>query len=374
MAIIQFNGPGILIPPPPPVDLNASSTTLALADGLTMNDTSDRIAFIGRVNIPGSSGSKAVRKVHFRTGSSLVKAGASAVRISLQDVDLANGPPIQPDGTVDQSYTIANTNTEAGWSANSWFTTGNFSADRTVNHGDLLAVVFEFTTRNGSDTVTLSGLQCIPETGPQHQSAVVSRSGGTWSVESTLPNVLLEFSDGTFGRLGDSFHTSGLSALSFDSGTGTADEYGLEFQLPFDFEVDGFYALVSTQTGSNFEMLLYSGTTALATVTVDANATLHATNQNWIFRSFAKQTLSANTTYRIAVRPTTTNNIVLQCFNVSANGHFGAHAFGTVGVLAARLNQGSWNAANTTRRPFMGIRLTGVDVTPGGSSGGARAF
>lgn len=367
MSIVQFSGPGPLFPMPP-----AAGLPLAMGSVGDLANTSDKIAFIGPVWFQGATGSKAIRKISFLLGSTLVKAGASAARISLQDVSLAAGPVIRPDGTADQSYAVANTNTESGWSANSWFTTGNLSADRTVNYGDLVAVVFEFTTRNGSDAFGLQALltgagPTLDEYSVQQNCTISVQGGGVWVTMPGIPNVLFEFSDGTFGTLGDTFPISTLTAGTIDINT-ASDERALVFRFPMSVEVDGLWALLEIQPGADFELILYSGTTALQTVSIDADAMLADSTERYIFVPIPKTTLAANTDYRVAVKPTTVLNVTLPIFIMNSGAHRAAYPFGTDAAASSRADGGSWSDSSASR-PCMGVRLSGIDPAPVTNSG-----
>src|SRR5688572_7468331 len=116
MAIVNFAGEGVFIPPPPGL---AVTPSLATALTIASANASDQLAQIGRVVFNERTGSKNITKVHFLFGS-VTKSNGSTVRVSLQDVDLANGPVIRPDGVVDQSETIANA--DAGFVSNAWYT------------------------------------------------------------------------------------------------------------------------------------------------------------------------------------------------------------------------------------------------------------
>lgn len=136
----------MLYPAPPRWPAISSFTTT----GLLIDATGEKAAFIGRVTKTGN-----IRKAHFWI-SALTKAGGSAWTASLQDVDLANGPPMRPDGTQDQTAAVSNASAAVGW-----YTTPAFSTDRAVTRGDRLAFVLEFdgSGRLGADSLTLGGLR-----------------------------------------------------------------------------------------------------------------------------------------------------------------------------------------------------------------------
>jgi len=108
---------------------------------LLIDATGEMAAFCGRVWFSARSGTKNLSRVGFRFGA-VTKSGGSGLTVSLQDVTLSAGPPMQPDGTQDQTVAIANGN--ASFASNTWIRTGTFSASRTVTYGDLLAVNVEY--------------------------------------------------------------------------------------------------------------------------------------------------------------------------------------------------------------------------------------
>ena len=134
---------------------------------------------MGKVWFAERTGTKDIRRVGFRFGT-VTKAGGSAVTVSLQDVNLAAGPPLQPDEVQDQTVAIANA--DAGFATGLWYRTGTLSADRTVAYGEDLCVVFEYdgAGRLGSDVVNIAyssvGLEGLP-----HSANVVLKTA-SWAL------------------------------------------------------------------------------------------------------------------------------------------------------------------------------------------------
>lgn len=326
------------------------STNAISFTGENINATGNKFAYCGPVWFAGRTGTKAIRRVAFRFNA-VTKAGGSALTVSLQNVSVASSP-LQPDETQDQTVAIANG--DGTFLSNSWHRTGTFSADRTVAFGEMLAIVFEYdgSGRLGADNFQISRLNNAIAV---HGSSAVTKISGTWAAVNGAPNIVLEFSDGTFGTLAGGFPASAVGTLSFNVGTGGADEYGVEVQFPRDVLVDlanWFMTLASASADAEF--LVYSGTTVLATVTLDA--AMRATSVGAMASAVTGNPVafSANTTYRIAIRPTTANPVVLTYFDVADAGHMACHIGGTAwGGLASRLDQGSWAAATATRRPFL---------------------
>lgn len=371
MAYVQLN-PGLFWPP-----LLSYPRAGTLNNSSAMTASTHKIAFSGQVFIPGR-GSKSISRVQFRFGT-ITKAGGSGLTVSLQDVSTASGPPAQPDGTQDQTVAIANG--DASFASDTWYRTGAFSANRAVTHGDWLSVVVEYdgSGRLGADSITLTvyisdnvmGFQ-----GNARSDAIYSADVGSgWSTPTTLiPNLVLEFSDGTFGSLGSNAAVSAVGTASFKSDTGTSDEYALRFQVPFDCKVDGvwFGGQVAANT-SDFDMVLYDGSGALSggSVSVDANRIRAAAANNAFCYSLASEvSLTADTTYYLSVKPTqATSTVTLNYFDVNANGHL-VLAGGIQNYLATRLDGGAWDESVTTRRPMIAVRISSISTGSGGGSSG----
>lgn len=331
-----------------------------------MTATGHKSAFVGRVWNKDRS-AKNIQTVGFRFGA-ITKVGGSGLTLSLQDVSGAAGPPYQPDGTQDQTFAIANGN--AGFASGVWFQSGNLSANRSVNFGDLLAVVIEYdgSGRLGSDSVVVASINDAVignflESGPLAFQAA-------WAVSGASNNVILGFDDGTFGTLAMGFPFSAVSSDAFNNGS-NPEIIGLEFQLPFACKCDGAWAGITAAAGASFQLQLYQGNTLLtnsATSAFDqrvaATALLHETN-------FTEQTLAANTTYRLGLAPQSTNNVTLQNWSVASANHLQAHPGGTA-FQYNTCHSGTWGTPTATKRPNMGLRLSSVD--DGTGTGGNKGF
>jgi len=370
MAYVAFEGPGPYIPRITGASIQYSFSTSAVISGA---NASDKIACVGRVQLPGKTGTKTITKVGFRFGS-ITKTNGSTVRVSLQDVDLTAGPPVRPDGVVDQSVTIANA--DAGFANNSWYL-ATLGASRTVTHGEYLAVVFDWASAVTGDSLMISGLGVSSATnnaGSVNQNNCVSLfTGAAWAVQNMITNIVFEFSDGTFGSFGNSFVISAFNSHAINTGT-TPDEIGLEFQVPFNCEIDGFMGTVSIASGADFSMILYdAANTALVTVAVDANAVQAHGSARFISLSFPKIALTANTTYRLVYKPTTTNSVTVYSRDYAVAGHRAITELGLNKVYTARTDAGAWDSSITTRQTIASIRVCSIDIPSGGGGGSGTA-
>lgn len=366
MAQQNLGSAGGYLFPDPPFFGNAPS----LSTTLLIDATGEKVAMIGRVWFKERTGTKDITKVGFRFGA-VTKAGGSALTVSLQDVSLT-ASPLQPDEVQDQTVAIANAN--ASFASNTWIQTGALSASRTVSVGDLLAVVVEYdgAGRLGADSVVISS---IAASSSILQSAPALKTAA-WAEVTTIANVVLEFTDGTFGTLSGALPFSALNTEAFNSGTTAGaggDERGTAFQFPYPVTVEGGYVTIALAgTSSDFDVVLYSGTTALATCSVDANATSSTGGRLCYFDFATPQALSANTTYRLAIKPTTVNNVTIYSLDLADANHRQAWGGGVNWAYTVRTDAGAWTDT-TTRRALLGLRIS-AGADDAGSGAGFRHF
>lgn len=345
---------------PAPEDRVAIPLSLNAAD--VLDATGEKYAWCGRVAWANDGiTTKSVTKVWFRFAT-VTKAGGSAMTLSLQDVSTTTGQPIQPDETQDQTVAIANA--DAGFASNTNYQSGAFSASRSVNKGDMLAVVLEFdgAGRLGADSI---GIQCPNRFGgnsgslPLEGGAVI-KTGGTWALVTRTALIVLEFTDGTFGTVEDGVVYVGSDGAGFNSGS-TPDEKGAEFTVPEAIKIDGFWmALLVAGSSSDFDVVLYNGTSAIATASVDA--TRMSSTGPWAMAEAPLATeaeLLPGNTYRLMLKPTTANNVNLYSLDVANENHL--QAVGNAGnwLFTSRTDAGAFDAVTTTRRPLMGLRISG---------------
>jgi hypothetical protein len=323
--------------------------------------SAEKVAWIGPVLTP-NRGSKNVQTVGFLPGA-ITSAGGSTMRLSLQNVDTATGNPPRPDGTQDQTVDFL----ASAPTASTFYTTGNLSATRSVAHGEMLAVVLEFQSFAGADVFNV---QNITVGSSIIGSTSVSLFTASWAAVGVAPNVILGFDDGSFGTLGaQAYPAATLTSDSVNTGT-TPDEVALAFTVPFSCKVDGaWFSFNPAAATRNFDVILYDGTSALVTVSVDAETV--KISQSLFSVHFAEQTLSPGTSYYLAIKPTTASSGTLYGTTVTNANHFQAMAGGTAFSWAQRTDAGAWSPT-TTKRPFMGIIISALDDGVGG--GGARVI
>jgi hypothetical protein len=356
---VPIDMPGLWWPAPPAINFAPGFNSAFVIDA-----TGEKIAFMGRVWNKDRV-TKNITKVGFRFGA-VTKAGGSALTVSLQDVSLTSGPPTQPDEVQDQTVAIANA--DAAFISNTWYQTAALSSTRTATFGELLAVVIEYdgAGRLGADSVVISTINTSGAIRTAFDGTPSLKTGGTWATQaSSACAVILEFDDGTFGCLnpgnavGQVFVASAAATVSFNSGS-TPDEYALRFTVPKNCSCNGAYVgLTGGTAAADFSVVLYEGTTALATVDFDGNAATAIFSGQVAFALWPDVSLIAGTEYFLALKPTTANSIIEYEFSVNDANHFQAFPGGTELYHALRTDAGAWTKT-TTKRMLAGISISQI--------------
>jgi hypothetical protein len=361
MALQTIPGEGLWLPKRPPFSTFSFQSS-------TIDATGEKFAWIGRFWHKDRT-SKDIRNAAFLFGT-VTKAGGSALTLSLQDVAAAATPP-QPDETQDQTVAIANA--DAGFVSNAWYETGNLSADRTVAYGALLAVVLEYdgSGRLSTDTVSVRNPTATFYGGAVPNIPCVALKTASWAAVNGVPNIALKCSDGTYGTLMGAYPISSIGgAHQFKQDTAGADEYGIQFSVPFPIKVDAIWALASaTNAAADADFVFYNGTTEY-TVSQDGNHYTALSEERLLVLPLGEVvSVPANTTVRVTLRPNqTANNVRFGYIDVGAANIFQAHDLGTDCIQIARLDLGS-DATTSTRRPLIGVIASAFDDGAGGGGG-----
>jgi hypothetical protein len=340
----------------------------------TLDANGESQTVIGKVFLEGGSGSKVLSaagsgKIHWRTSTVTWANSASRLRVGIQDV-LSTG---LEDGTFDvykeyvQGVDALTSNTEMVATMS--------SGSKTLNHGDLIAISVEMTVRGGTDSVNVS-IGNIANIEGLSTSIYPYRTADTGAGPAKAgfnPIIgIIEFDDGTIGWIDYAPHLPGVAAavtvLSFNVNTGSNDEYGVRFKLPFKCSVRGAAMhLGSIASTDNFEFIIYTdplGTpVASYTQAIDPNY-VGTTSTGQMIINFPSYTLQKNTWYCMAVRPTTANSISIGFFQCGSGKEkfkktqpFGADIF-----LVSRLNQtGAFNNQSIDILPSFGLFIDKLD-------------
>lgn len=325
-------------------------------------------------------------KIGIQLGSRTWSTSGSQIKIGFQGVDAAGGTPARPDGsysgvslTLDQGTDTIN--------ANSWNSWTPDAGTSTFSNGDLVALVVEFVTRNGADSIAVQTIQ-PPSVS---QFPVVNNYTGTWLTTGNsghAPAVVFTFSDGTLGFF-DGCAGSGLtSAVTWDDGD-NPDEYGAIFQVPFDCEIDEI--CVPVRLASNaaaFDLYLSSSPTSgrtniLGPLSYSAKSLQIVNSEATMYVPLATpQALTSNTDYCVSLKATSTGSddvrITRMTLGDAAHRILVSPAGNTLNGASANAG-GNFTASSTVFPPFC-VRISKISgfgsggglLTHPGMSGGMR--
>jgi hypothetical protein len=333
------------------------SGALTTAPGL-LDSLNDTVTQLGYVQWDDLGSGKTIDKIHLLAGTN--SSAVATLTVGYQTV--TNAVPHRGSGTYVRSGTVdASTLT-----SNTAFST-TVTGSGTVSHGDLIAVVAEFTAFTSG---TLQILIADTAAMPQNPSCFINST-----VIAGSPNVLLEATDGSFGTFRGGYWQSATGSTTF----GQTLQHGLRFKMPFNGKVDGMTMHFRTaSSGGTADVYLY--TDVLGTPTAVSGFPKSFTAQHFggttstlraTYLNFGEEiTLTKDTNYGLVVHNTSATAINLE------------YAYADVGAAAqTRIYAGDGNALslitrtgtsgafteNTTRIPLMDIRLSSVDDGTGGS-------
>lgn len=326
---------------------------VGMAGGITygsflIDASTEKFAMVFRIPKTGN-----IHKIGFLTGT----VGTSdTLKVGLQT--LSGG---DPTGT---AYGGMTAGTQASLSSNTWYTV-TLAGDASAMAGDEVAAVIEF----NSFVAGSVNLQVInPSSAISRSFPYIGHYTGSWAKGPYAPVLYIEYDDGSTDHIAGVFPYSALAETAFNSGS-TPDEYAIRFQVPFPSRYRGYWGWIGAN--GNYDVVLYDsdGTTALSTISVLAvNSTTAAAR--WIERKIATGvSLSANTTYRLAFKPTTGSNITINIATISTAAIFGQMEGGTAFYRSTRTDAGAWTDT-TTSRLLAGLFLDQFDDATGGSGGG----
>lgn len=330
-----------------------------------------------------------ITKLDFRYGARTGTLQPPTYQIDLEGIDLTNG---RPDGTVKSSTNAKQTflpPNDTTWDG-TW-RTNTLTSSYTCTRGEHLAAVIKYTSGTISATqsstfgqywsnlTNIGGANAFPYA-LQHNN-----TGATFAKQDYVPLFAYESASKIYGYPGTDGDTTQFSSDS------TPNEYALNFSLSSSFcstfTLKGAQFVGRTDAATKtFKVLLYSGTSVIATVGPDSGAfdsdALVANSGYRAFRGLFTDTtlptLTCGSTYRISLQPQeTASNVNLNSIIVNANSDLAAWPGGIGWYLSTRTGAG-WTDV-TTKRPLIDLIIGdwtapsggGLKVHPG-MNGGAN--
>lgn len=364
-----------------PASLEVHTLGYALdGSGVAVNATGEYSGMVGYLRLRAGTGTKTLSAagggyIVWEATSGSITDGGSDFRVGIQDVDASGFG----DGTYDV-YGALTGAISAG--ANKTVMT---SGSKSMSHGDLYCFLVTAVVQAGGDTVTPDRSQSIWQLRAQSACPYGVNNTGTPAKNENFVLSTIVFDDGTYGWIeGYPYlqeQNAAHSTFSINTGT-TPDEIAAIIQLPFTCAVDGVGWIVDNiAAADDWEFVIYGdpeGTpVALATSAIDPD--LYTSTGQMSVHKIARTTLTANTSYGIAVRPTTANSISVAYLTLPSVAGVAAAMKGgqpfTVCKTAGRSNQtGAFVETNAVDLPLVLLQIAQLDDGTGSSGASAGAW
>ena len=354
-----------------PYNVNGYEFPLSNGGG-TLDATGEQFAMIGRLYIDGrptAAKTLSTGTIQFRLGTTTFANAGTTVVVSVQDVATGAGPFAQPDGTPDVSKSL--TGGGGGLTTAAWNTVTMDTGSKSMTHGDLIAVVWNMSARAGADSVVI-----VPSGDASSRPVTNIYLAGAWQTSTVNgagvhPNVIIVFDDGTLGWIDGGMPYSKVGTEAYQDST-NPDERGMIFQVPFDCEIDGFFARLTTGASANadYTFKLYTdptGTPALVTSSAILAEQISGVTQLVREELPVPIALTKNTDYGLTVLATGTANLTLSVATLGNTAHRAAYNGGTSLKKITRNNSsGAFTAESPAITLYaMGVRISAINDTAG---------
>lgn len=313
----------------------------------TLNASGDRYAYVIRVPKSG-----VLHSFEFRTAA-VANNPDNGIRLSFQDIDTGTG---FPDGVQDQYCDITGTISATTWQVPGHALTNDGSSGgtkRTVTAGQRLGCVVDFVSFVASDSFQVAPLTLSTRLDNWYSA---DGSSGAYAQSNATANIALKYDDGTYAVLPFNWMpATAVTTRTFNTGS-TPDERALRFQVPVDCRCNGAWVLMDLDNPADF-ILYDASSNVLASYSFVVPERINSAGRLY-FVFFDPTDLTRNTTYRLAVKPTTGSSVSVYDFDVPSNAYLGAVEGGIQWYTSTRSDGGAWSDT-TTNRPWMGLALSG---------------
>lgn len=356
-----------------------SSTMLAAMLPNTANlgpldATGEKICMGGYVSMLGdASGSKTVSSsggsiAVLTRGVGWASAGTT-VRFGLQDADPTTSTTT-PDGTYDvYGDLVQGTDSVSSYT---WTSAAMSSGSKSITHGDMVCVVLDMVTRNGSDYVYLfsasAGLSQITSTSRLYTTS--------WQTpQPVVPNVLITCDDGTLCTLAGAFVVSSPFGVESFSNSTNPDERGVLLYVPWTCKVDAmrFYATTEGNVNADYDARIYSdplGTPSqLLSISVEgaySSSTSDSSTRECLI-PFAPIDLSPGW-YGLVLKATGTAAVKMGKASVNSASY--KDLFGACSKITRNNETGAFTETDTSTYMGFALSISSIDDGAGGGGGG----
>jgi hypothetical protein len=368
--MVQFPSQGFLVPQ---YYINGPGIAGSTGGLGGISAANNKLVFYGRVYqkdlwFRRGNVAKNLNHISFSSDVRTCSGCTSTVQVDIEGVSTSAGPPGQPDGSILGGGNALATQSLSSISNSVWYTgMPNFTAPAVVRYGQLIAVVFSFSTYD-SGAFNLAGASQLTD-GAAHSPTIVKYNGTTWTSSYQLPNIALEFDDGTVGTLAMGLAYQQVAVNNTYNSSSNPNEIGMSFQIPFNAQIDALcanFSVASASSMATIELTDFSATpTVLASVAgIDGHTARGTGGTRNSISCFPINVISLkrNTTYVVGVKATTANNITASSIQFGAASNLDTTmASGQAFTYVTRTNGASWSAISTTKRPDFAVRISAID-------------
>ena len=335
-----------------PAAIGLSTAPSGAVSGFSLNDADNAAAWCFCVPKDGT-----VTDLGFYVTG--ITGTAPAYNVALVTQDSSGRPTTTAyGGGTNPTYTPAG---GAGWK---WVA---MTSNATVAAGDFVALHIYPTgsAPNGSNFMAVVATAAITNHAETLQWSVA------WTVAAGQPPMAIRYSDGSVFGLAISSNTTYVQIRQ----NTTPDEVGCKFTVPAQMTCYGarFNAAGGLWgTAATADVILYDGSNnALASCSISDKD--YVTGSNTVNVFWDGVTLSANTTYRVVVRPGvgTNGDIYFTKYALESTAAKGFFPDGANWQYTSRTDAGAWSDTSTDV-PFMALWISDITFIQGSGSGGAE--
>ncbi len=274
---------------------------------------------------------------------------AQTLRVGLYTVD-ASGDPTTT------AYGGMAVGTQASPAANTQYEV-TLATPASAVLGDMVAMVVEFASTVGNLQI---GLHDNVGGESTMQVPYLDHFTTVWTKRSNVSGMGVRYSDGTYEFIG-TWPTGIRSDIGY-ANADTPDERGNVLILPMRCRSNGAFLMAgSTGAAGDHDIVLYGPSgQALRTITRDASVG-HVTSGSIYARWNSPIVLDPEVSYRLTVKPTTTNQCSVREHSVLNAAMMGCLPGGTRVYKTSRTDLGAFTDVTTTRTWWLSLMIDQVD-------------
>lgn len=324
-------------------------TSISTAANYQINGSGHRAGLVFQIPKTGTI-TKAGLRIH-------TCASAVTSRIGLYTVDGSGNPTTTLYGGSNYATFTPAANT---------YSSVTLGTSASATGGDLAALMVDFDSTAGDMFISLASGTANPVGFPYQ----VRFNGSTWAKSSANQWMMchIAYSGDEYEDIGAAPFTGLVASATYQLNTAGADEYALRLTPGFKARVAGLWTSFHANAGGSMDAVLYEGTTAVATQTFDQDMQNPGGGAIRILRCATPYTITAGTTIRAAIKPTTTTVITYRNYTTHLANQGGCLGLPSDACQSTRVDSGSWSDSTTTI-PGIGLVLDRLDDGAGGAGG-----